>query len=150
MKMAKLLGVLLVSAALAATACGGGDDEASTTDTATETTATDTTSTTETGEGAAGGTTTVSMDEFLFDPENVTVERSATITVENNGNVAHNLTIEEGPDPKEKSRKLAGTSSFLGGKSEDLKVDLEPGKYAMVCTVPGHREQGMVGTFRVE
>jgi plastocyanin len=149
MKMARLLGVLLVVVALAAAACGGGDDEASTNEAATETTATDTTGTAETGDGAAGGTTTVGMDEFLFDPKDVTVDQGATITVENNGNVAHNLTVEQGPDPKEKSRKLAGTSSFLGGKSEDLEVDLEPGKYAMVCTVPGHREQGMTGTFTV-
>ena len=44
---------------------------------------------------------------------------------------------------------LAGTDSFLKGDSEHLRVDLPPGRYVMVCTVPGHRELGMVGTLAV-
>jgi plastocyanin len=90
------------------------------------------------------------MDEYSFDPEDATVKRGASITVENDGQIAHNLTIEEGPDPKKESKKLAGTSTFLGGKSEKLEVDVQPGKHAMVCTVAGHRELGMIGTITVE
>jgi uncharacterized cupredoxin-like copper-binding protein len=30
-----------------------------------------------------------------------------------------------------------------------LALDLPPGRYAMVCTVPGHRELGMTGTLEV-
>ncbi len=34
-----------------------------------------------------------------------------------------------------------GTSEFIPG---------EPGTYYYICTVPGHREMGMVGTIIVE
>jgi plastocyanin len=136
--------LLLVALLLAVGAGCGGDDGGG--DGTTAETTTDTTTT-----GAAdGGTTTVKMDEYSFDPDSLNVSRGGTIAVENDGSIAHNLTIERGPDPKEKSTKLAGTDTFLGGKSEDLKVDLDPGEYAMVCTVPGHRELGMVGTITVK
>ena len=131
--------------------CGGDDnnDNASTTDTTS--TQTTTKSTTTTGGGAAGTkAVTVAMDEYSFKPDAISVSKGGTITAENKGNLAHNLTIEQGPDPKKATKKLEGTSTFLGGKSEKLKVDLAPGKYAMACTVPGHRELGMAGTVTVK
>jgi plastocyanin len=146
MKPLPAVGLLLVALLLAVGAGCGGDDGGG--DGTTAETTTDTT-TTETG-AADGGATTVKMDEYSYDPDSLSVSRGDTIAVENDGNIAHNLTIERGPDPKEKSTKLAGTDTFLGGKSEDLRVDLDPGEYAMVCTVPGHRELGMVGTITVE
>ncbi len=151
MKLMRILPLLVVTLALVAAGCGGGDDgggdEAATTAETTEQTTGETTGAEDTG---AGGTKTVDMTEYEFDPSDVTASRGDTINVVNKGNVAHNLTIEEGPDPKEKTKKLAGTSSFLGGKSERLTVDVAPGKHAMVCTVPGHRELGMTGTFTVK
>jgi uncharacterized cupredoxin-like copper-binding protein len=77
------------------------------------------------------------------------VPRGAAIHVTNEGEIAHNLKIERGPDPKQETQELAGTDSFLPGDSENLEVDLPRGRYAMVCTVPGHRELGMTGTLRV-
>jgi plastocyanin len=147
MKSLRVVTVLLVVLLLGvAVGCGGGDGDNGGGN-ATETATTPTTE----GAGAeeAAGTA-VKMDEYSFDPDTLTVDKGATLTVENAGNIAHNLTIERGPDPKEKSTKLAGTPSFLGGKSEDLTVDLDPGKYAMVCTVSGHRELGMTGTITVK
>jgi len=123
--------------------CGG--------DSGSDTSATKTETTTGTAtKPAGGGTTTVALDEFTIEPKDLTVSRGATLDVKNDGAVAHNLTIEKGPDPTEKSKKLAGTSTFLGGKSEKLDVTLAPGKYAMVCTVSGHRDAGMVGTITVK
>jgi plastocyanin len=139
MKVLRILTVAVVVLVVAVGAGCGGDDEGNGGEPATTT------------EQAGGGeATTVDMDEYSFSPEDVNVERGATITVENKGGIAHNLTVEQGPDPKKKTKRLAGTSAFLGGKSEKLEVDLRPGKYAMVCTVPGHRELGMVGTFTVK
>jgi plastocyanin len=125
-----------------ATGCGGDDGN-------------DTSATTGTTTGAAtkpagGRTTTVALDEFTIEPKDLSVSRGTTLEVKNDGAVAHNLTIEKGSDPTEKSKKLAGTSTFLGGKSEKLEVNLAPGKYAMVCTVSGHRDAGMVGTITVK
>jgi plastocyanin len=140
-----VLSLMLVALLVPVAAGCGGDDgggDATTAETAT----------TETGgaDGAAAKALTVSMDEYSFDPDDATISRDGTMTVENSGNIAHNLTIERGPDPKKKTAKLAGTDTFLGGKSEDLRVNLDPGEYALVCTVPGHRELGMVGTLTVE
>ena len=149
MKLLRILALLAVTLVVAIGAgCGdenGGDTTSATTGTATDTTETGTNTT---GEG--GGTTPVSMDEFSFDPKDLSVSSGDTLEVKNDGAVAHNLTIEQGSDPNEKSGKLAGTSTFQGGESEDLTVDLDPGKYAMACTVSGHRDAGMVGTITVK
>jgi plastocyanin len=144
MRVFRILTVALVALVVAVGAgCGGDGDDG------------EPAAPTDTGNGAtepAGGaeTTSVKMDEYSFDPKDATVKRGATITVDNAGQIAHNLTIEEGPDPKKETKELAGTSTFLGGKSEKLDVDVEPGKHAMVCTVAGHRELGMTGTITVE
>ncbi len=92
---------------------------------------------------------TVRMSEYKFVPRAVTIAPGATIRVTNEGQIAHNLKIERGPDPKDETQELAGTDSFLPGDSETLEVNLPRGRYAMVCTVPGHRELGMTGTIRV-
>jgi uncharacterized cupredoxin-like copper-binding protein len=132
-----------VLAVALATGCGG--------DSGSDTSATTTGTTTGTAtKPTGGGTTTVTLDEFTIEPKDLTVSRGATLDVKNDGAVAHNLTIEKGPDPTEKTTKLAGTSTFLGGKSEKLDVNLTPGKYSMVCTVSGHRDAGMVGTITVK
>jgi plastocyanin len=142
MKVRWIFATALVALLVALGAGCGGDDGGGGGETTTSTQATE----------PAGGaeTTSVKMDEYSFDPKDVTAKRGDTIKVENDGAIAHNLTVEQGPDPKEKSKKLAGTSTFLPGKTENLKVDLKPGKYAMVCTVSGHRELGMAGTFTVK
>ena len=71
------------------------------------------------------------------------------IHVTNEGEIAHNLKIERGPDPSKETDELAGTDSFLPGDSENLKVDLPPGRYAMVCTVPGPPRARHDGELRV-
>lgn len=57
--------------------------------------------------------------------------------------------IERGPDPDQRTDELAATSTFGGGASDTLDVDVEPGRYALVCTVGNHRELGMVGTITI-
>jgi uncharacterized cupredoxin-like copper-binding protein len=97
----------------------------------------------------ARGPGTVVMSDYEFHPRDVRVRRGQALTVLNEGGIAHNLTIERGPDPTEETDELAGTESFLKGDSEELRIDLPPGRYAMVCTVPGHRELGMTGSLEV-
>jgi plastocyanin len=97
----------------------------------------------------ARGPNTVVMSDYEFDPRDVRVRRGETLTVVNDGGIAHNLKVEKGPDARKETDELAGTSSFLKGDSEQLRIDLPPGEYVMVCTVPGHRELGMTGTLAV-
>ena len=123
----RLLPIALLCA-LAAAGCGGDSDGDS---------------------GSSGTALTVQMRDYEFDPRDVSVAQGGTIHVTNEGEIAHNLKIERGPDPRKETQELTGTDSFLPGDSENLRLDLPRGRYAMVCTVPGHRELGMTGTLRV-
>ena len=131
--------LLVVAAATPIGGCGGDDDDDTAATTGTETTA-----------GGDGGATTVGMTEFAFDPNDLTVSQGDTITAQNDGNVEHNLTIREGPDPEQETAELAATPDVESGDSADLTVDADPGKHSMVCTLPGHAEQGMIGTIQVK
>jgi plastocyanin len=133
--------LLVVAAAALIGGCGGDDDDDD--DTAAATGA-------ETTAGGGSGATTVGMTEFEFDPDDLTVSQGDTITAQNDGNVEHNLTIREGPDPEQESAELAATPDVQSGDSADLIVDVDSGKHSMVCTLPGHAEQGMIGTITVE
>lgn len=66
-----------------------------------------------------------------------------TLTSVNDQSVPHNIAIET-PDGD-----VEGAVVTDGGTSE-ITVTLEPGTYEYYCSVPGHREAGMVGTLTVE
>jgi plastocyanin len=141
MRQLRILPLLLAIAALGiAAGCGGGDDEEEPTEAATTATETE----------AGGGGQTVGMTEFEFDPNDLTAAQGDVITAQNDGTTVHNLTIEEGTDPEQATNELAATSDVEAGKSAELTVDVDPGDYAIVCTISNHRELGMVGTIKVE
>ena len=118
--------------ALAAAGCGGDDEDGG-------------------APGQDGGAqeAAVELREFAIESARLELKRRATLDVRNSGAIAHNLTIERGPDATQPSERLAGTSTFGGRESERLRVDLPPGRYALVCTVGDHRERGMVGSLTV-
>ena len=86
------------------------------------------------------------MTEYEFTPRDPEVKRGVELNVRNEGQIAHDLTVEQ----LGSSKKLAGTDTFLGGRSRKLKIDLRPGRYKIVCTVPGHEQLGMTGTLTVK
>jgi plastocyanin len=86
---------------------------------------------------------TVVLDDYEFRPRTVKARRGETLTVLNEGGTAHNLTVRRG------STKPAATDSFLKGDRARLRIDLPPGRYRILCTVPGHRQLGMTGTLVV-
>jgi plastocyanin len=135
------LGVALAAVAAVAAGCGGDDEEQG---------ATAPQNATEQRTEREPADARVELDEYSFDPSKVEVERGSAVLAENVGSIAHNLTIERGTSPREPSEELAGTRTFSGGESEELEVRVPPGRYSMVCTVPGHREAGMVGTITVK
>lgn len=65
-----------------------------------------------------------------------------TLSSENPSVVPHNIAIEE---PEE----LEGEVVQQGGVSE-ITITLPAGSYEYFCSVPGHRQAGMVGTLTVE
>jgi plastocyanin len=135
----RILVLLLAAATIAfAAGCGGDDDDDDTAATAPAT------------EEAAGGGQTVGMTEFEFDPNDLTASQGDAITAENTGQIVHNLTIVAGEDPDAPGEELATTEDVQPGDSGEVTVDVDPGNYSIICTIPGHAEDGMVGTLTVD
>jgi plastocyanin len=90
------------------------------------------------GAQAGGGAIAVSEREYAIKLAGGTTLKpgKSTFDVKNVGTIQHDLAVE-GPGGEEK------TSLIDAGKTASLDVDLEPGKYKLYCTVPGHEQLGM-------
>ena len=90
-----------------------------------------------------GGTTVdVEMVDLAFEPTEITIAGNTDVTfnLTNSGALQHNLTIEGGP----------ASDTIDGGSTGTLVVNLAPGTYKFICSVPGHAEAGMTGTLTVQ
>jgi plastocyanin len=83
-------------------------------------------------------------DRVRVQPRDVTVEGGDTITVTNDGQLPHNYTVlgREGGGPWT-------TGDVDPGSSGEVTLNLQPGQYEVICTIPGHAEEGMRGTVTV-
>jgi plastocyanin len=113
-------------AALTLSACGGDDEKSS-----------------EPGSGAAAKTSVVTMSEREFRPSEVIAAAGEPIAVHNGGSVGHDLKLRRDGEP------VGGTQVVNPGETQQLQVLFDPGDYEMYCSVPGHEESGMKGTFSV-
>jgi uncharacterized cupredoxin-like copper-binding protein len=87
----------------------------------------------------------MTMTDFKIDPGTLTLPSGAiTFAILNRGVIDHNLAIENS-----QRQILATSASFAAGRSGTFDVTLAPGNYTMVCTLPAHREAGMVGTLTI-
>lgn len=127
--MRRILGgviVLLVLGALLA-ACGGG------------------------GGGAGGGAAlTVELGDLYFKPNTLTAKpgQALQITLDNRGALEHNFVLY---DADGKTVLFEKDAIQPGQKvNVSFKAPEKPGTYPYVCTVPGHKEGGMVGTLTVQ
>jgi uncharacterized cupredoxin-like copper-binding protein len=66
-----------------------------------------------------------------------------TLNSKNDASVPHNIALE-GPGVDEQGPVVQG------GKVSSVKVTLKPGEYTFYCSVPGHREGGMLGKLTVK
>jgi plastocyanin len=66
-----------------------------------------------------------------------------TLNSKNDASIPHNIAIE-GPGVDEKGEVVSG------GKTSTVKATLKAGEYTFYCSVPGHREGGMVGKITVK
>ena len=84
--------------------------------------------------------------EYSFDPARVEVSgaRPLTIRLRNAGSLAHNLQLTRN------GKTIGGTPTFPGGETRSGRVNLEHGRYEMVCTVGDHAELGMRGELEVK
>jgi plastocyanin len=99
---------------------------------------------------APAATTTLDVSSpsdgsLVFDPDGLEAEvGSLTINYSNPSPVPHSLAVESAA-----GTVLGETEIFSGGEQEVTIDDLTPGEYVFFCTVPGHREAGMVGDLTV-
>jgi plastocyanin len=138
MRVIRILAVLAIAATFGLAAGCGGDDDDDDDAAATEAT------TTEEAAAGGGGATEIAMTEYAFDPADVTVGGGDTITATNDGQLPHNYTVmgREGGGPWT-------TGDVDPGSTGEVTLNLQPGEYEVICTIPGHAEQGMRGTLNV-
>jgi uncharacterized cupredoxin-like copper-binding protein len=92
---------------------------------------------------SAATTVTVTLgkpSEFKITLSKKTIVKGVTtFKVTNKGGISHDF-------------KIAGkrTPSLKTGKAATLKATLKAGKYAFLCTLPGHAAAGMKGTLTVK
>lgn len=132
-----LLGILLVSIALAG--CGsdrnGGNQPA-------------TSGPSDAAQQAEGGSTSntafnVVATEFAFALDAPQVSSGAiTFNLKNEGDAPHDFAIT-GNGVEEK------TALLQRGETDSITVELGPGTYTYICTVPGHAGLGMEGALTV-
>lgn len=85
-------------------------------------------------------TVAVALSDFDFSPDQLEISSSVNFALENLGTLTHNLSI---PD-------LGFSVRIAPGRSARAGLDLPPpGRYRILCSVPGHAEAGMVGTITV-
>jgi uncharacterized cupredoxin-like copper-binding protein len=151
------IAAIVILAAPAAAGCGGDDQGGGGQATTPEPTTTQTT----THPAAAGRALTIRMTEFAFDPKDTSAKAGkVTITAPNDGNVVHELVLlktDEDPaalpkkgDEVDESTSVGEIADVEPGSTKKATFKLAPGKYAMVCALPGHYEGGMYGSLTVE
>jgi plastocyanin len=92
--------------------------------------------------GAAQTTVDIRGGNFFFDPKNPQAPAGVDAIKLTSESGQHTLVFDGGKVP---GFKLQANS----GQSEQLKVNLKPGKYTFFCDIPGHRAAGMEGTLTV-
>jgi uncharacterized cupredoxin-like copper-binding protein len=108
--------------------------------------ATPTTASTPAASGA--GAVTVGETEYKLTPANATVSAGpVTITVKNNGTIAHALSIDRGAP----GGGDAKSATIQPGASTTLTANLTAGKtYTWYCPIDSHRKLGMKGKITVQ
>jgi plastocyanin len=83
--------------------------------------------------------------EYSFDPSTIVLKGAGTLTVtlRNEGSLAHNLKLFRGDE------EIGGTPTLPAGGSTSTRLNLAHGSYRMVCTVGDHEQLGMRGTVEV-
>ncbi|MGC4192780.1 MAG: cupredoxin domain-containing protein [Thermomicrobiales bacterium] len=92
---------------------------------------------------ASGSMIEIAAEDIKFDPKELTIpaDTEVQIKVTNKGVLQHDFHID----------KLDITSKMLNaGDTDTVKVKAAAGTYDFWCTVPGHKEAGMVGKLTVK
>ena len=144
--------VVAVSAGLALAGCSSSGSGAKTTPTAGTT-----------APAATKATVAVTLKEFSVTPAQTSVAAGKiTFAVQNAGAIPHefvvvksDLTPDALPQVNQKLvdvaqvQVVAETEPFDSGKKQELTVELQPGRYVLLCNVASHYISGMYTAFTV-
>lgn len=114
------------------------------------------------GGGAAGpavpaGEQAIVAGDFFFDPPDVALfaDEEVSVTLDNEGSVEHNWSVLSAgtqiasEDEFDESMVLAAVDTIAGGESATQTFTFEAGDYQVICTIPGHFDEGMEGSLTV-
>lgn len=93
------------------------------------------------GQSGAGGIVLKALDPAKWSQTEITAKPGDTIQVVNGGFLQHDFTVDE-----------LSISQNLTQEPVQITIpaDAAPGTYEFYCSVPGHKESGMVGTLTIE
>ena len=114
----------------------------------------------------------VEMTDFAYTPSSstITAGQPVTITLENKGLVEHDFVVSkidvtdvsEGSGGMDMGHDMNNMGHDMGGAEYDLHVSIPSGEsntitftsksagvYQFFCTVPGHKEAGMIGELTI-
>jgi len=95
---------------------------------------------------AAGPAVTFKASEFHYNPREGSAHAGEVVfVVKNEGAIEHNFVIQDAG-----KKKVAEIAIMEPGTIAEVRATVAPGTYAILCTLPGHREAGMAATLVVE
>lgn len=99
----------------------------------------------QTGEEDQPGVVEIVLREFAFEPRPLKVKTGTVrFLLMNRGTVEHDFAILAVKEHNEHGKHLVKP-----GETKTVEIELPPGTYEAVCTIPGHREAGMVVSIEV-
>jgi uncharacterized cupredoxin-like copper-binding protein len=95
----------------------------------------------------------VRLDEYRVLPEHIQVRAGrVTFVARNDGRLTHNLAVVQFERPLgDEEEKTYGipTKTLFPGETGQTTVNLEPGKYRLVCTIANHDNLGQYAELKV-
>jgi uncharacterized cupredoxin-like copper-binding protein len=93
----------------------------------------------------APATIRLTAREFLYEPKEVSSPPGDVIfVVKNGGEIEHNFVVED-----QAQKRRAVIPIIDPDQTLEAKATLQPGTYTIYCSLPGHRDAGMVATLRI-
>ena len=118
------------------------------------------------GQAKSATDVTMEMTDFAYSPASITIPAGepVTLTIKNAGNIEHDFVVEKIDATTDMLQDSGSEAHHAHGEKQnyDLHVSAnagetsvleltvsEPGTYEVFCSVPGHKEAGMIGKLNV-
>jgi len=94
-------------------------------------------------QGGQAAQQTVEMVDINFNPKELTIPANTDVAINltNNGVSPHNFNVDE---------LNVHSGDYAAGQTGTVTINAAPGSYQYYCSIPGHKEAGMVGTLTVQ